>query len=236
MNNDIVTVVRQQLKELKDEKYRSFTAKLLPPATEVIGVRIPQLRLAARELAADSELAETYLTAAEQTTGLMLEEKLCWGFVIGYSDLPLIERLERIRRFVPAIDNWSVCDCVCNTFKFARKNQAEVWKFLQPYFKSEREYEIRFAIVMGMDFFIDSHYIEQLLAAIADSRRDAYYVQMGAAWAVSVCLVKFPDITFEYLRSDALDAVTHNKAIQKICESRRVSPLQKAAVKELRRR
>ena len=58
---------------------------------------------------------------------------------------------------------------------------------------------------------------------------------MAAAWAVSVCYVKFPEKTEVFLRKNLLDDFTHNKAIQKIRESYRVSKEDKERLKELRR-
>lgn len=37
-----------------------------------------------------------------------------------------------------------------------------MWRFLQPYFRSDQPYAIRFAVVMSLMYFIDEHYIEQL--------------------------------------------------------------------------
>lgn len=62
-----------------------------------------------------------------------------------------------------------------------------------------------------------------------------YYVQMAAAWAVSVCYVKFPKETHAFLEVDKMDTFTHNESIQKICESYRITKEQKAAVRDLKR-
>lgn len=62
-----------------------------------------------------------------------------------------------------------------------------------------------------------------------------YYVRMAAAWAVSVCYVKYPEKTYAFLKTDQMDVFTHNKSIQKICESYRVTKEQKAAVRALKR-
>lgn len=233
MADTVIDAVKKQLIMLADEPYRIFTAKLLPKDTSLIGVRLPQVRAVAKKLAADSKGTGVYLDAVQQTTVLTLEEKLCWGFVIGYSNLPISEKLVRLQSFVPIIDNWSVCDSTCSSLKFTSRYQAEMWAFLQPYFHSQREYEIRFAIVMGLDYFIDDVYIKSFFTAITQSRRDAYYVQMGAAWAISVAFVKFPAVTLEYLRTGVLDDVTYKKAIQKICESKRTTPQQKWIVRTL---
>ena len=50
--DNISGYIRQRLKELRDEEYRSFHSKLMPetdPAV-IIGVRMPQLRKLAKEI------------------------------------------------------------------------------------------------------------------------------------------------------------------------------------------
>ena len=37
---------------------------------------------------------------------------------------------------------------------------------------------------------------------------------MAIAWAVSICYIKFPDLTSDYLKHNTLDDFTYNKALQ----------------------
>ena len=59
---------------------------------------------------------------------------------------------------------------------------------------------------------------------------------MGAAWAVSMVYVKYPEMVEDLLRSGRMETWTHNKSIQKIRESRRVSKERKEELNALRRR
>jgi hypothetical protein len=59
---------------------------------------------------------------------------------------------------------------------------------------------------------------------------------MGAAWAVSVCYVRFPRMTEDALRSGRLCDWTQNKSIQKIRESYRVGAEDKERLNGLKRR
>ena len=63
-----------------------------------------------------------------------------------------------------------------------------------------------------------------------------YYVKMGVAWAVSMFYIRFPKEIEAFLRRDRMDDFTHNKAIQKIRESRRVTPEEKARLNALKRK
>ena len=71
--------------------------------------------------------------------------------VIGCARCTPAEKLEHVARFVPKIDNWAVCDCFCWRLKAAERQP--MWEFIQPYFRSEAEYDVRFAVVTGLGNF-----------------------------------------------------------------------------------
>ena len=58
---------------------------------------------------------------------------------------------------------------------------------------------------------------------------------MAVAWALSVCFVKFPEITMQYLKQNTLDDFTYNKTLQKIIESYRVDTETKKLIKQMKR-
>ena len=101
---------------------------------------------------------------------------------------------------------------------------------------STQEYEIRFAVVCLLDFFIQEDFIDRILSFFSSIHHDGYYVKMAIAWAVSVCYVKFPEKTESFLLQNTLDDFTHNKAIQKIRESFRVSKEKKEKLKQWKRK
>lgn len=78
-------------------------------------------------------------------------------------------------------------------------------------------------------------YIEQVLEILNHTSHEGYYVKMAVAWAVSVCYVKFPIQTKRLLLANEMDDFTHNKAIQKIRESYRVSREEKVELNRLKR-
>ena len=65
---------------------------------------------------------------------------------------------------------------------------------------------------------------------------EGYYVKMAVAWALSVCYVKFPQKTVNYLKENHLDDFTYNKALQKIIESYRVSTEDKEIIRSMKRK
>lgn len=71
--------------------------------------------------------------------------------------------------------------------------------------KSDKEYEIRFGVVMAMAHYIDEEYIDNVLQWMDRISHEGYYVKMAVAWALSVCYVKFPQKTMNYLKENHLD-------------------------------
>ena len=61
---------------------------------------------------------------------------------------------------------------------------------------------------------------------------DKYYVEMMRAWFFATALAKQYDATFPYIKNKKLNEWTHNKTIQKACESFRVSDAHKKELKK----
>ncbi|MGN0156936.1 MAG: DNA alkylation repair protein [Lachnospiraceae bacterium] len=223
--------IRKELESISEEEYRVFTQKLLPDVEPILGVRLPNLRKLAKRLA--KEDWKSYLLSAQNDS---FEEILLQGMVIGYVKVNTVEELfPYIREYVSKIDNWSSCDSFCTGLKITKKYPEKVWAFLQPYFHSDQEFDIRFAVVMGLLFFINDQYKEEFQKRLNEIHHEGYYVKMAVAWAVSMIYVKYPQETFAYLQNDPLDDMTHNKAIQKIRESYQVSKEEKELLKSLKR-
>lgn len=210
--------VREELVKQADITYREFHKSLVPGLTSMIGVRVPKMREIAKKAA-----KEDYWDFAEKANPSVYEEILIRGMMIGYAKLTFEEQQAELVRFVPGIQNWAVCDCSCATYKFMKKDQEAWFAFLKTYAESSREFEVRFAVVCMLDFFVNESFIERILEVFAEIRQEGYYVKMAVAWAVSVCYVKFPGQTERLLKEQLLDVFTHNKSIQKIRESYRVA-------------
>lgn len=235
------TAIYRQLVEhlwsLQDLSYRDFHQKLIPGVNNLIGIRLPLLQRLAGEIAKGD-----YRQYLQEVQTEHYEEVMLWGLVIGKiktggsNQATPQEILEWVRQFVPRIDNWAVCDCCCAGFKFAGNNQELVYDFLRKnYFSSNKEYELRFAIVMLMDYFVEPPYLDALFQLCEQIKSEYYYVKMAVAWLLSVCFVKFETETMAYLQGNHLDIFTYNKALQKIIESNRVSPEQKTIIRRMKR-
>lgn len=223
--------IREQLFELSDEKYQRFQRKLCPDTDNIIGVRIPSLRKLAKEIAKGDW--REYLKVAEDE---YYEEAMLQGMVIGYSKADITEMLNYIQDFIPKINNWAVCDSFCSGLKYTKKNKDTLWEIINTYLHSKKEFEIRFAVVMLLGYYIEEKYIDKVLLLLDKVKHEGYYVKMAVAWTISICYIKFPGQTMKYLNTNSLDNFTYNKSLQKITESLRVDKETKVLIKGMKRK
>jgi len=222
--------IRERLFEKQDLKYKEFHSSLCPNVDKIIGVRVPELRKIAKEIASH-DYAKFLLQAKDE----YYEELLLQGLVIGYAKIPIEKTFEYLLRFVPKINSWAVCDTTCSNLKISKKYMPEMWDFLERYINSNKEYEIRFALVMYLNYFLTDEYIDKILKKVDKITNKEYYVQMAIAWLISFAYIKQREKTEKYLLNNNLDKFTLNKSIQKICESYRISNEDKENLRKLKR-
>ena len=223
--------IREKIFELADEKYKEFHGNLCPDTNNIVGVRIPLLRNLAKEISKGD--IKDYLKNANND---YYEEIMLQGMVIGLSKISFDETCNYLTKFIPKIDNWAVCDITVSGLKITKKHQKEMLDFLKPYLKSNKEFEIRFAIVMLLSYYITEEYIDFVLDVFNKTKHEGYYVKMAVAWAISIAYIKFPKETMKLLKNNNLDDFTYNKALQKIVESYRVEDNTKKIIKSMKRR
>lgn len=96
------------------------------------------------------------------------------------------------------------------------------------------EYVVRFGVVQLMELFLGDAFEAGQLELVARIDRPEYYINMARAWYFSFALIKQPEATLPMFERPVLDAWTHNKALQKARESRRVAPERKAYLQSLK--
>lgn len=223
--------IKEKLLELADQKYKEFHSGLCPGTDNIIGVRVPVLRNYAKELGKEYEINELL----KQIDNQYYEEIMLQGMLIGLAKQDFDTMQNQIEEFVPKIDNWAVCDVFCAGLKATKKRKEEMWHFIQKYLLSDQEFEIRFGVVMILDYYIEQDYLEKDFKIFDSITSQAYYVQMAVAWAISIALIKFYDETIQYLNTANLDDFTYNKAIQKAIESYRITDEKKQILREMKR-
>lgn len=223
--------IQKRLFEMQDPGYQVFQSKLMPTvdSERVIGVRMPQLRKYAKELAKTPE-TEVFLSRLPHQ---YYEENNLHAMLL-MSLKSYEECVEKVKEFLPFVDNWATCDLLRPAvFKRHLPELAgEVNKWLQ----SEHTYTVRFGIGMLLSYYLDDAFEQKYLDWAAKIRSQEYYINMMTAWYFATALAKKYEKTLPYLTEQRLDIWTHNKTIQKAIESYRITPEQKEFLRGLRRR
>lgn len=221
--------IRAQLFKLQDLKYKEFHGKLIPNIAPdaIIGVRIPELRKLAKILFKDPRISDFLADLPHR----YYDENNLHGFLIeqikNYDDC-----LAEVERFLPYIDNWATCDTTAP--KVFAKHTGELLSSIDRWLTSEETYTVRYGIGMLMRFYLDDDFKPEYLEKVAALRSEEYYVNMMIAWYFATALAKQYEAALPFLEEHRLDKWTHNKAIQKACESFRVTGEQKTYLRTLK--
>ena len=245
--DEMLSKIREELLSMAEPQYREFSAKLLPEGENLLGVRLPKLRKTAKQIWKNYGRIYLDTALASDPDEEYMEEIFLQGMVIGNlkaeDDAGLAEILSYIEKYVPKIQNWSTCDSFCAGLKITKQYPVQMWDFLQGYLTAGQEFAIRFGIVMIINYYINEEYFDLLFPifnAIGE-RNHTYYVEMGLAWAISICYIKNPAETEHYLQNmrgkpEVLDDFTYHKALQKIVESHCISAEDKSRIRAMRRK
>ena len=212
----MIEEVKQELLNLKDEKYKKFSSSLLPDTDNIIGIRLPILRRISKRIA-----NSCYERFFNENDDEFFELTMLEGMIIGNLNLEFDEIKKYIEKFILKINNWSVCDSFCCSLKIVKKNKKKVKIFLEKYFKSNKEFELRFAYVIMLSYFFDDY--NYMIEKIACFNNEKYYSKMAAAWALSIVFMKHFDNIFNDIKNLKIHPWVLNKGIQKALESYRLN-------------
>ena len=251
----LTTLVSQRF--LEDEHYRNGHLRVINAldGTKIIGVHIPELKKLAKDLSKQSDVLQLLASFEQEflAGNLCFEEKIVWGLLINALNASEEHKYAYLSAFVPAMDNWAVCDTICCNIKWITDKNA-LWEFLQPYFDSDREFDVRFAVVMSMIFFLDeesfpkvtsrldfldfskiqSEFLSPKEAMLSEKVRGVakgerpYYVRMAVAWLLATALAKMPEQTRKYVNDCGLpeDVVRlYKRKARESFKTRDVNPL-----------
>ena len=222
--------MRLALTKEADDKYREFSMKGIPSDRPFIGVRIPKVQEIVNRIS--PSLYSEILVAKP----VAIEEVMARGMVVA--KLPYLEMLMYFDSQVSYIDNWCTCDIFCSRIsKMVKKHREDFLDSkIEPLFVSPDEFAVRVGLVLLKTAYMDFDYLALIFDRVERlGSRDEYYIKMAIAWLVSECFIKFPEATLAYLEVSRLPKWTFNKTISKICDSYRVEPEAKEALKELRK-
>ena len=217
-----MTIV-ERLFALQDTKYRDFHRNLVPgmPDGYIIGVRMPNLRHLAKEI-------DNVRLLATLPHRYYEENQLHAIVLSGMKDYD--ECLRQVERFLPYVNNWATCDGL-RPRCFA-KHTKELQPHICRWIASEHEYTVRFGIGVLEAFFLDKAFRKEHLQWAAAIKREEYYIRMMQAWYFATALAKQWDATLPVV--ETLPDWVRRKAIQKACESFRVSDEHKDILRTLK--
>ncbi len=225
--------IADRLRELRDEGYRDFHARLIPTVdpTRIIGVRTPDLRRLAREVARDDELSERFLAELPHR---YYEENNLHGALLCLRIKDIDGLFAELDRFLPYVDNWATCDMLSPKL-FARHPDAAERKITE-WLGSGHIYTVRFGVVSLLGFFLDERFRPEHFELLRTLKFGEYYIDMAVAWYFSFALIKQWDAALPIVESGTLDKRVHNMTIQKAVDSLRITPERKDRLRTLRRR
>jgi len=221
--------IRKELFAMQDPGYREFQIKLMPTvdSERVIGVRTPQLRAMAKQYVKRDDVGDFL---ADLPHGYFDEDQLHAFILSAMKDYGAC--MEGVRAFLPHIDNWATCDQLSP--KIFRKHRPELLEQVKEWLGSSETYTVRFAAGMLMEHFLDEDFDPAYPEMVAAISSDEYYVNMMRAWYFATALAKQHEAVLPFIEKKRLDKWTHNKAIQKSVESRRITDEQKEYLKSLK--
>ena len=122
---------------------------------------------------------------------------------------------------MPYINSWAVSDGL--NPPVLKKNRQKLLPNLEQWISDDAPFTKRVGILLLMKYFLDDDFKPEYLELVANVRSEEYYVNMMIAWFFAEALVKQWDAALPFIQKHKLAPWTHNKAIQKACESFRVS-------------
>lgn len=221
--------MKVRLFTLSDKVYAVFQAKLTPgiPKDKFIGVRVPEARKLAK-LFSKEPAFQTFLSTLPHD---YYEENILHGILISEIN-DYNKCITAIDQFLPYVDNWAVCDIISP--EIFKNHKHELIRKIREWTASEETYTCRFGVKMLMTHYLDEDFKPEYLKIPANIYSNKYYVNMMIAWFFATALAKQWDTTVPYIENKRLDKPTHNKTIQKSCESRRINDEQKSYLKKFK--
>lgn len=222
--------IRVELFKMQDLDYQKFHSRLCPGINNIIGVRVPNIKMIVKKILEDNY--EEYLSEVDNK---YYEETMIEGLIITTSKMSITKKIKYLDNYIPKINNWAICDTVCSSFKLKEEELSVIWNYLLLYQHSTKEFELRFMIVMMIEHFMLDDYISEIFKIIDAVKVDYYYTNMAIGWLISIAFIKYRKQTLDYLNNNNLSLFTYQKALQKIIESNKVNNQDKNMIQKMKK-
>ena len=191
-----------------NESYAVFNQRIVNTKMPVIGVRVPDLRRLARELAPDMSAAK--ISELLRVKDVTFDYVLLCGLLITHARLDDLVAIDLTKQYLPRVDSWAHIDVFVEK---KRRFAGEVWwDFALECLQNEDEFTVRYGVISLMTNFLDEAHIDQVFTALRNVKHDGYYVKMALAWLYATTAVHFFDLTLAELENEHIDAWTRKKA------------------------
>ena len=223
------------LKELaKDNaKYAEFNSNVVNTQKKVLGVRVPDMRKLAKDIAKgmDTSAVLEFLKEADKD---IYEEVAVSGFIIVYSKPSETDKIALTREYLKYADSWALIDSFVDRMK--RFDKRLWFNFAEECLVSKEEFTVRYGVIRLMDSFLNEEHLTKVFAALRSVKHEGYYVKMGMAWLYATAAIYGFEKTIAELNRPSTDPWTRGKALQKMLESYRITDEQKTLIRELRKK
>lgn len=208
--------LQNELKAHAEKAYADFSSSLTPTVDRhrFIGVRLPVLRKISRQFQKENDTT-AFMSALKHAS---IEEDLIHAFLIN--DIMEMTTLRReLKRFLPYVDNWLVCDALRPKLFYQQKEKAlcAAGKWM----RSKAPYTVRFGIEVCMVYGLDEAYRQSDLRFISFLESDQYYIQMMQAWYLATALIAHEADVLRAL--PAIHPIVRKMTIRKVIDSHRLS-------------
>lgn len=207
---------KEYLKSISEESYKEFNSKIIFTNYEMLGIRLPKLRVLSKEI---------FKTDYKEFLNINItyyEEAMLYLLVIAF-----IKDIDELMLYFPKaldlIDNWALCDSFCGSLKIVINNKEYFLKVIDKLLKSDKTYDVRVGLVLLLNYYVSEEYLDLIFKYLDDINSDEYYINMAEAWLLCEIFVKYQSDGLKYLENNKLNSFTINKTISKIRDSYRVS-------------
>ncbi len=221
--------IRRFLFDNSEQQYRDFSHSLLPTIdkSRLIGVRAPVIRKLAKSVGS-TDTAQAFVSDLPHR---YYEENNLHGYLVA-NQKDFHTAIKMVEKFLPYVDNWATCDNMRP--KVFSKHLDLLYPYVLKFVQSSHTYTVRYGVGLLNSYYLDDGFEREHLELVCGIKSDEYYIDMMIAWYMATALFMQYDTAIEYIENKRLKPFVHNKAIQKACESFRVTDEHKEYLRTLK--